>query len=74
LQSIAIFRQRKAGCPGVSEQNQIPVTEKLSIKNAIADLYFQEIKEAPNSTVYKTVSIKPKLIIRSSTQRKNNAV
>ncbi|MVN23431.1 LacI family DNA-binding transcriptional regulator [Mucilaginibacter arboris] len=38
---------------------------------AIADLYFEEIKEAPNSTVYKTVSIKPKLIVRSSTQRKN---
>ena len=37
----------------------------------IADLYFQEIKEAVNSTIYKTVSIKPKLIIRSSTQRKN---
>lgn len=39
----------------------------------IADLYFQEIKEASNSTIYKTVSVKPKLIIRSSTQRKNTA-
>lgn len=36
---------------------------------AIADLYFQEIKEAPETTIYKTVSIKPKLIVRSSTQR-----
>jgi len=40
---------------------------------AIADLYFQEIKEAPNSTIYKTVSIRPKLIVRSSTQRTNTA-
>ena len=37
---------------------------------AIADLYFEEIKNAHNSTVYKTVSIKPKLIVRSSTSRK----
>jgi LacI family repressor for deo operon, udp, cdd, tsx, nupC, and nupG len=37
---------------------------------AIADLYFQEIKEATNSNIYKTVSIKPKLMIRSSTQKK----
>lgn len=36
---------------------------------AIADLYFQEIKEARGSTIYKTVSIRPKLIIRSSTQK-----
>ncbi|MGI4729656.1 MAG: LacI family DNA-binding transcriptional regulator [Janthinobacterium lividum] len=36
---------------------------------AIADLYFQEIKEAPVSNVYKTISIKPKLITRSSTQK-----
>ncbi len=36
---------------------------------AVADLYFTEIKEAPGKS-YKTVSIKPKLIIRSSTQRK----
>ncbi|MGI4749821.1 MAG: LacI family DNA-binding transcriptional regulator [Janthinobacterium lividum] len=36
---------------------------------AIADLYFQEIKEAPASNVYKTVSIKPKLIVRLSTQK-----
>jgi len=35
----------------------------------IADLYFKEIKEASLANVYKTVSIKPKLIIRSSTQK-----
>jgi LacI family repressor for deo operon, udp, cdd, tsx, nupC, and nupG len=39
---------------------------------AIADLYFQEIKEASDdNNIYKTVSIKPKLIIRSSTLQKN---
>ena len=35
----------------------------------IAELYFEEIKEVSGSTAYKTVSIKPKLIIRSSTQK-----
>ncbi|RYY30439.1 MAG: LacI family transcriptional regulator [Sphingobacteriaceae bacterium] len=39
---------------------------------AIADLYFQEVKEASANKVYKTVSIKPKLIIRSSTQKNSH--
>ncbi len=35
----------------------------------IAELYFEEIKEVSVSAAYKTVSIKPELIIRSSTQK-----
>lgn len=152
-QNLAIFRQRKAGYLQALEQHNIPVQEKLIIKNAwtkelgakatrkllskpnppdaifastsdfsalgvlevahnlgidvpdelgicgysneafseittpsittvdqlskqigkaVADLYFQEIKEAPYNTIYKTVSIKPKLIIRSSTKKKRD--
>lgn len=37
---------------------------------AIADLYFQEVKEASANNIFKTVSIKPKLIVRASTQKK----
>ncbi len=37
---------------------------------AIADLYFQEVKEASGTNVFKTVSIKPKLIVRMSTLKK----
>ncbi|RYY25179.1 MAG: LacI family transcriptional regulator, partial [Sphingobacteriaceae bacterium] len=37
---------------------------------AIADLYFQEVKEASGNNIFKTVSIKPKLIVRSSTLKK----
>jgi LacI family repressor for deo operon, udp, cdd, tsx, nupC, and nupG len=36
----------------------------------VADLYFQEMKNKDISVVPKTISIKPKLIIRSSTLRK----
>ena len=39
------------------------------IGKAIADLYFQRIKEAPGSIAYKTVSIRPKLIARTSTAK-----
>lgn len=39
------------------------------IGKAIAELFFAEIKEVSGFTAYKTVSIKPKLIVRSSTQK-----
>jgi LacI family repressor for deo operon, udp, cdd, tsx, nupC, and nupG len=36
----------------------------------VADLYFKEMENKDTLVVPKTISIKPKLIIRSSTSRK----
>jgi len=41
----------------------------VNMGKTVANLYFQERENADTITVSKTISIKPKLIIRSSTQR-----
>ena len=66
------------GICGYSNENFTEITSpsittidqfSVDMGKTIANLYFEEMKNTEVSTVPKTISIKPKLITRSSTQR-----